>query len=274
MRQYETLRDMRDYSSLRNPESFRTVHISLRAYHPKAEAEREQKRAERQAKYDERYYARMERNAQRRAEIIEAREDKLGERKARELGKYIKLDKKLHTQTERESVKQRKRIAKEALREKLRQTERQTKLEAKTKAVKEAEHIMNMGRRSIEFTLTRIMQQLERAIKPYFRKTADNGPINEILSDLRANIKIEIDTAIEQINEYTTKAYAEKYQEAREEILDVAHHIIDVYDFDVDTVVKICGETIDEYVEGRITKQTIASTALKRAEYESRRVTE
>lgn len=235
------------------------------------ERKRKAELAERQAKYDARYQARMDKLAARRAEIVNAREERAGELDAKRFGDYVKKERKLNQQTQRESLKQRKRMSKELAKQKVDKLKQEAQRRERVEALRRAENLKKMTRRSIEFSLNKILDKINSDLKPYFRASND-GYIKQRLNNMVAEVSIEIESALEDVKQHVAETIRDKYNEIQGTLIDDATYIVEIYDLDDATVEDIIWDTLVEYTEGRITARSVESTMLRRAEIESRRV--
>lgn len=225
---------------------------------------------ERIAEQDERQGKRLQRNAERRNEILAQREDRQLENNVKYDAEYQKMDKRLRTQTEKASLRERKRISKEVAREQLRAAQRKYEIQMKAAALKEKKDASKWGHRSIEMMFLKFRQQLERQLKPYFKKKGGNDVVEKALDEALKNINNELETALYKIQEETRREITSNYQQVKPIIDDVMIHSIEVFGLDQDQCDKIFIETMVEYTRGRITDRGIVSYVLKRADTESR----
>lgn len=235
------------------------------------ERDRKAKLAAKQAAYDARYQARMDKLAARRAEIVNAREERAGELDAKRFGDYVKKERKLNQQTQRESLKQRKRVSKELAKQKAERLKQEAQRRERVEALRRTESLKGMTKRSIEFSLNKIVDKIYSDMKPYFRTSGDDY-IKQRLNNMIAEVRIEIESALDDVKKHVAEIIRDKYNEIAGTLAGTASFIVEIYDLDEATVEDIIWDTLVEYTEGRITARSVESTMLRRAEIESRRV--
>lgn len=240
MREYESLRNYNDSMSLRSSNS-----MSLRGYHPKAEEARRQK-------------------------FLAQIEDRQLENNVKYDAEYQKMDKRLRSQTEKASLRERKQISRQVAREQLRAAQRKYEIEMKAAAIKEKKDATKWGHRSIEMMFLRIRQQLESQLKPYFKKKGGNDVVEKALDEALTNINNELETALYKIQEETRREISRNYQQVKPIIDDVMIHAIETYGLNQQQCDTIFIETMVEYTRGRITDRGIISYVLRRADTVSR----
>lgn len=235
------------------------------------ERDRKAKLAARQANYDARYQARMDKLGARRAEIVTAREERIGELDAKRFGDYVKKERQLNKQTERESLKQRKRASKELAKQKADRLKQEAQRRERVEALRRTENLKRMTKRSIEFSLNKIIDKINSDLRPYFRASNDDY-IKQRLNNMIAEVRIEIESALDDVKQHVAETIRDKYNEILGTLMNTASYIVEIYDLDDAIVEDIIWDTLVEYAEGRITARSVESTMLRRAEIESRRV--
>lgn len=253
MRQYETLRDMRDYSSLRNPDSFRTGHNSLRAYHPKADYEREQKRLEK---------------------LYNKQQDRLAREKQRETDRqdrryWAAVDKQWR-QARRERAKEKVPTAQDILSEITKATEQA--LGKEVDSIKHDEGRVKVEvRNSLQMSLRNITLSLDKMAKKYGKKNG-NQHIAEGINKLKNKIEPIVEQAIEELARYMIEEERKRNKELVQAVFnsiiaaqkDIGYALTDVQ------IRKLVYETVTAVIQGAVTEARLDNYVYNKVDYYSR----
>ena len=250
MRQYETLRDMRDYSSLRNPESFRTSHNSLRAYHPKAERERSRETSGKHAPVD---------REQRR---IDAHNNR------------VIQNQKLREMHERETnVTDYAKVGKDFIEQKTKYEMDEAWKDYEKKFTDESGRVIVEVKNSLQFDLRQIEAKLDKMEQKYCKKKAGNPHIREGMQKLKAKLEETIEQAIRELLAYMIEEEHKQNYELRGRVAaSISKAVYDIgYGLTEQEVEKLIRETVTDLIQGSLTEHRLDSFIYNKVDMMSRR---
>ena len=246
----ESLRDRRDFSSLRNPESDNTKHNSLRAYHPKAEYEREQKRLEKLYNIQQ---AKAARDKKREEDRQERRYNKAVKRRMAENRKRMAENRKPVTAYD---------ILREvqlAVDERMRTEERQFKTDEGRVKVE--------VRNSLQMSLRNITVSLDKLVKKYDKKNG-NQHIAEGVKKLKDKIEPIVEQSIEELARYMME---EEHKRNYELVPKVHKSIIAAeqeigYTLSDKEIRRLVEEVVTAVIQGTVTEARIDNYVLNKVD--------